>query len=160
MPIQHNLTLLQTPKLAELLLQLSLCGVQTQAKHSQTLIRLWFLPVSVMASPIRHWGAGVTAFLSWTQTYQYFTLILSTTLGALSWLLDLSLLGGSDLDLDLDLQNKMPQMFDICFIFSEYMSSYSKHHVTWGYPLGLVSLLDFSNLTSKQKLLSCNLQVT
>lgn len=53
--IQHNLALLQGAKLAKLLLQLTLSGVQAEAKHSNTLRLVRVFPVAIVAPPVGHW---------------------------------------------------------------------------------------------------------
>ena len=53
--IQHNLTLLQGPKLAKLLLQLTLGGVEGKSKDSNALALVRVLPVAIMAPPVGHW---------------------------------------------------------------------------------------------------------
>ena len=66
--IQNHLTFLHVSKLAEFLLQFSLGGVQAQSKHPQALVRLRFLPISMVPASVRHGGTGITALLQEEET--------------------------------------------------------------------------------------------
>ena len=60
-PVQHNLTLLEGAKLAELLLQLALGGVETEAEHTKALRLVRVLPIAIMAPAVGHWRTGVVS---------------------------------------------------------------------------------------------------
>jgi len=53
--VQHHLDLLEVSVPPELLLQLPLCGVEAQAKHSNTLAGLRLVSVAHMPPPRGHW---------------------------------------------------------------------------------------------------------
>jgi len=57
--IQDNLNPLQGSKLAKFLLQLPLCGVQTQPENSQTIAPLRRFPIPLVAPPVGHGGTGM-----------------------------------------------------------------------------------------------------
>jgi len=60
-PVQHNLTLLEGAELAELLLQLALGGVETEAEHTKALRLVRVLPIAIMAPAVGHWRTGVVS---------------------------------------------------------------------------------------------------
>ena len=58
-PVQHNLTLLKGAKLAELLLQLALRGVEGEAEHPEAVGRGRVLAAALVTAAGRHGGPGV-----------------------------------------------------------------------------------------------------
>ena len=60
-PVQHNLTLLEGAKLAELLLQLALGGVETEAEHTKALRLVRVLSIAIMAPAVGHRRPGVVS---------------------------------------------------------------------------------------------------
>jgi len=50
--VQHNLGLLDGAELPKLLVQLTLGGVQAQAKHSDTFAFIWSLTITIMTTSV------------------------------------------------------------------------------------------------------------